>query len=154
MVSATPDNANPIVHTSTARRTRKRADSLDLSDDEEWARLGRGHDDDDDEGAADDEQLEEIDGEEIFGQSATTSRSPVFALAAHHGSWAIPRNMQLLSLACCDYSQASDPGLEVERRGAEPSARLRWSPARRATTRTMLTCLPSSNRPPPLHLGP
>lgn len=67
MVSATPDNANPVIHTSAARRTRKRADSLDFSDDEDWARLGRGHDD----GAADDEQPEDIDGEEIFGQSAT-----------------------------------------------------------------------------------
>lgn len=67
MAGATPDNANPVIHTSAARRTRKRADSLDLSDDDEWARLGRNQDD---EGELDDEQLEEIDGEEIFGQSA------------------------------------------------------------------------------------
>lgn len=67
MVSATPDNANPIIHTSAAsRRPRKRADSLDLSDDDEWARLGRDSSDD---GLHDDELQEEIDGDEIFGQS-------------------------------------------------------------------------------------
>jgi hypothetical protein len=84
MVSATPDNANPIIHTSAAsRRPRKRADSLDLSDDDEWARLGRDSSDD---GLYDDELQEEIDGDEIFGES----RSAELSSGASRG-WLVER---------------------------------------------------------------
>ncbi|GAA5992400.1 hypothetical protein JCM11641_002732 [Rhodosporidiobolus odoratus] len=44
MNSSTPDNANPIIHSTAAatyRRTRRRADSLDLADDDTWERLGQ-----------------------------------------------------------------------------------------------------------------
>lgn len=81
MVSATPDNANPIIHTSTSatRRSRKRADSLDLSDDDEWARLANNSSDEEGgggggyQGTWDDQLQEEIDGEEIFGELAALS---------------------------------------------------------------------------------
>ncbi|GAA6003311.1 hypothetical protein JCM10207_001856 [Rhodosporidiobolus poonsookiae] len=65
-----PDNANPTIHATAAtsgRRTRKRADSLDLADDDSWARLGHQLEYGDD---AHDDQLdrldEQIDSEEIF----------------------------------------------------------------------------------------
>lgn len=64
MVSATPDNANPIIHASTSSRRNKRYDSLDLDDDDHWARLGRDADDREGEESA----ADEIDGEEIFGE--------------------------------------------------------------------------------------
>ncbi|KAI5479582.1 hypothetical protein MNV49_003319 [Pseudohyphozyma bogoriensis] len=62
-----PDNANPVIHSSAAsRRTRKRSDSLDLSDDDAWDRLARRTDGED---FDDDGEIEEIDGDEIFGLS-------------------------------------------------------------------------------------
>ncbi|GAA5896545.1 hypothetical protein JCM6882_005724 [Rhodosporidiobolus microsporus] len=70
MNSSAPDNANPIIHSTAAtssRRTRARADSLDLSDDDEWVRFGReleggqGFEEEQMEGLE-----EQIDSEEIF----------------------------------------------------------------------------------------
>ncbi|GAA5843554.1 hypothetical protein JCM11251_001654 [Rhodosporidiobolus azoricus] len=71
MNASAPDNANPIIHSTAAtsgRRTRKRADSLDLSDDDEWMRFGRELE----QGQGYEEDLldgleEQIDSEEIFG---------------------------------------------------------------------------------------
>ena len=47
------------------RSTKARSDSLDLSDDDEWARLGSTEGEGEDDGGA-----EEIDQEEIFGASS------------------------------------------------------------------------------------
>lgn len=60
------DNANPIVHASAgpSRRSKKRFDALDLSDDDEWDRRGRNLDGD----LFDEGGEEEIDREEIYGQ--------------------------------------------------------------------------------------
>ncbi|BGP13561.1 hypothetical protein JCM10213_008895 [Rhodosporidiobolus nylandii] len=70
MNASAPDNANPVIHSTAAtsgRRTRKRADSLDLSDDDSWERLGKeleyGEDIEEDQLDGLDEQ---IDSEEIF----------------------------------------------------------------------------------------
>lgn len=66
MVSASPDNANPIIHsTQASRRVVKRSDDLNFSDDEQWERMasiGMGVQSD-----ADELTPEEIDPEEIFG---------------------------------------------------------------------------------------
>jgi hypothetical protein len=66
MVSAAPDNANPVIHSSAgpSRRSKNRADAFDLSDDDEWDRTSPGVDGMD----VDDALEEEIDAEEIFGQ--------------------------------------------------------------------------------------
>lgn len=63
---AGPDNANPTIHAASgaSRRTRKRAASLDLSDDDEWESRGKSLD----ATAFDDGVEQEIDGEEIFGK--------------------------------------------------------------------------------------
>lgn len=68
MQAAAPDNANPVVHAtagSTARRLRRPIDDLDLSDDDEWAKLGRNADEYEDLDAS---RADEIDAEEIFGK--------------------------------------------------------------------------------------
>ncbi|GAA5919350.1 hypothetical protein JCM1841_004355 [Sporobolomyces salmonicolor] len=68
MVAATPDNANPVIHTTNApsRRSTKRSHDLDLDDDDHWARLGRelqyGSEEDDDI----EDVNEDIDEDEIF----------------------------------------------------------------------------------------
>ena len=60
------DNANPIIHSAAgpSRRSKKRFDALDLSDDDEWDRRGRDLGGD----LGDEGQEEEIDGEEIYGE--------------------------------------------------------------------------------------
>lgn len=75
MNSATPDNANPVIHTASARRTRHRSNSLDLSDDDEWDRKGRlnraGSEDEDSTWADPHSELAQfdlIDQDEIFGE--------------------------------------------------------------------------------------
>ena len=75
MVAATPDNANPIIHSTGAasRRATKRADELDFGDDETWERLGRDPLNgeivmDSLEQLHEDSASEEIDREEIFGK--------------------------------------------------------------------------------------
>lgn len=80
---ATPDNANPVIHSSTApgRRANKH-DLLDFEDDAEWEKMGRrvlpgarkGGNSDDEMGMEGLDDLEggvgeEIDKEEIFGES-------------------------------------------------------------------------------------
>ena len=72
MPSSGPDNANPIIHTpagSSNRRSRRGGNELNLSDEDEWTRLGRNADDNS--GYDYDADLtEEIDSEEIFGPSS------------------------------------------------------------------------------------
>lgn len=66
MQSATPDNANPVVHTSSNRRT-KRSDGLDFSDDEAWSKLGSTASSSFVESGSEEDGEDEIDREEIFG---------------------------------------------------------------------------------------
>jgi hypothetical protein len=63
-----PDNANPIIHNTAGSTNRhsRRTRGVDLTDDQEWAKLSRnaeGDIDDDDQ----DSSMEDIDSEEIFG---------------------------------------------------------------------------------------
>lgn len=90
MPSAAADNANPVIHTtSSARRNRKRADSLDLSDDETWERRGKqlgGSETDEDE----DGEIEPIDSEEIFGEWQILTKNPTISPATfQHRSWGL-----------------------------------------------------------------
>ena len=64
------DNANPIIHSAAgpSRRSKKRFDALDLSDDDEWDRRGRGRALGGDLSLCDEGAEEEIDGEEIYGE--------------------------------------------------------------------------------------
>lgn len=78
MPSTGPDNANPIVHataTTSSRRSRRSGADLDLSDDKEWARLGRNAEQDS-EVDNDDEFAEDIDADEIFGTLPSQLRQP------------------------------------------------------------------------------
>ena len=75
MVAATPDNANPIIHSTggASRRATKRADELDFGDDESWERMGRDPLNgeivmDSLAEREEDSAGEEIDKEEIFGK--------------------------------------------------------------------------------------
>lgn len=75
MVAATPDNANPIIHSTggASRRATKRADELDFGDDESWERMGRDPLNgeivmDSLTEREEDSAGEEIDKEEIFGK--------------------------------------------------------------------------------------
>lgn len=61
MVAATPDNANPVVHSQTGTRRARRTDELDFSDDDLWARAGE---------AQLEHPVEQIDEDEIFGARA------------------------------------------------------------------------------------
>lgn len=76
LASASPDNANPTIHSTAAtsgRRSRRRIDSLDLDDDDQWARLNRelqyGNGCENEGSLTAEEFEEQIDSDEIFGQS-------------------------------------------------------------------------------------
>jgi hypothetical protein len=80
MQGATPDNANPIVHSTSSRprSSRHRGLDLDFDDDELWLRgspslsagwqVGDSMDDSED-GASADDEVEEIGSDEVFGMS-------------------------------------------------------------------------------------